>query len=101
MITKAKQLTHNKSKFKTIKILSKDSLERIMKSADLQKSQYCLKENNKLHYVFDRFFKWIKSDEYMYLYKDMLVRTGLFGKDYLCEKDLLEWKNKVWEKNNG
>ena len=99
---KTKQLTINGKKLKAFKMSSEEFLQKIQKSADTKKGQYCLLYNNQIVYVFDTFFVWRKTNEFVCLHNDVLIKTKLFVGKGLKEKDLLKWKNKtLGEKNEG
>ncbi|KKL82157.1 hypothetical protein LCGC14_1987530, partial [marine sediment metagenome] len=68
MLIKNKQFTYNNKKLKAFKIISEEFLYKIKKSVDLKKGQHCLIYNDIINYLFDNFFVWRKTNEYVYLY---------------------------------
>ncbi len=102
MLIKNKQFTYNNKKLKAFKIISEEFLYKIKKSVDLKKGQHCLIYNDIINYLFDNFFVWRKTNEYIYFYrdKDIFIRTKLFVGENLKEKDLLKWKNKIFGEKN-
>ena len=102
MLIKTKQLVYKGKKLRAFKVVSEEFLRKLEKATDTKKGHYVLIYNDKVTYLFDDFFVWKKTNEYVYLYKDSLIKTRFFVGDGLKEKDLLKWKNKIFgEKNNG
>ncbi|KKL76469.1 hypothetical protein LCGC14_2044600 [marine sediment metagenome] len=102
MLIKTKQIVYKGKKFRAFKIISKEFLYKLNKTVETQKNQYCLIYNDKINYIFDNFFVWRKTNEYIYLYQSSLIKTDKFVGNNLKKKDLLKWKNKIFgEKNEG